>query len=427
MRKAVTALLFCCAWAMAAAPPPVAIRNARIVTVGGPVLSKGTVVLRNGLIEAVGENVPAPPDAAVVEGEGLTVYPGLIDALSTWGLPGAAAATGGRGAAAGRGATPVATPAQTPAAASSRGPEDRPSTTSWVKAADEIQPSDRRIETARNAGFATAVTFPTRGIFAGQGSVVDLISTEHSGEMVVLPAVGQYLSLASGGRGMGGGFPGSTMGVIAYIRQVYLDAQHYALVKDAYARDPRSMPRPAYDRALEGVTESKRILLPATRLVEIDRMLRFAAELKQPAIFYGMREAYRPEALELLKKANAPVLVSLRWPEPPRDADPDDVESLRALQTRDLAPSAPALLKKAGVPFALYSDGLDAPRDLQRAVKKAIDAGLAREDALYRPTHGPEIPEPKPYVEAFIAHRREREGEILKALAASDETPAIAA
>ena len=53
---------------------------------------------------------------------------------------------------------------------------------------------------------------------------------------------------------------------------------------------------------------------------------------------------------------------------------------------------------------------------------------LAREDALYRPTHGPEIPEPKPYVEAFIAHRREREDEILRALAAGDETiPAIVA
>jgi len=53
---------------------------------------------------------------------------------------------------------------------------------------------------------------------------------------------------------------------------------------------------------------------------------------------------------------------------------------------------------------------------------------LAREDALYRPTHGPEIPEPKPYVEAFIAHRREREEEILKSLAAGDDTiPAIVA
>ena len=368
-----------------------AIRNAKIVTVGGPVLAKGTVVIRNGLIEAVGENVQAPADAAVIEGDGLTVYPGLVDGLSTWGMPGGAAtaAGGGRGATA---AAPAAAPTGAAATATpSRGPEDRPQTTSWLKAADEIQPGDRRIVTARAAGFTTAVAFPTRGIFAGQGAIFDLLTGETTGEMVVAPGAGQYIALATGGRGGGGGggFPSSLMGTIAYIRQVYLDAAHYTLVKDAYARDPRGMERPAYDRALEGVLESKRILLPANRLVEIDRMLRFAAELKQPVILYGMQEGFRPEAVELLKKAGVPALVSLKWPEAPRDPDPELVESLRTLQTRDQAASAPMMLKKAGVPFAFYSDGVDVARDLQRAVKKAIDAGLSRDDAVRALTLSP--------------------------------------
>src|SRR6266481_1724030 len=112
MKKLVTALLLLCACALAEAPSAVAIRNAKIVTVSGPVIAKGTVVVRNGLIEAVGENVQVPADAWVVEGEGLTVYPGLIDSLSTVGMPGAApaaaAATGGRG---GRGAQTTTTPA----------------------------------------------------------------------------------------------------------------------------------------------------------------------------------------------------------------------------------------------------------------------------------------------------------------------------
>jgi imidazolonepropionase-like amidohydrolase len=367
----------------------VAIRNARIVPVSGPILAKGTVVIRDGLIEAVGENVQAPADAAVVDGEGMTVYPGLVDGLSTWGMgeAGAAAtAAGGRG---GRGAATPATPAPagaTPAAATpARGPEDRPQTTSWLKAADELQPTDRRIPTARAAGFTTAVTFPTRGIFGGQGAIIDLLTGETAGDMVIMPAAGQYIALGRGG----GGFPSSLMGTIAYIRQVYLDAGHYQLVKDAYAKSPVGMERPAYDRALEGVLESKRILLPANRLVEIDRMIHFAAELKQPVILYGMQEAYRPEAVELLKKANVPALVSLKWPEPPRDPDPELVESLRTLQTRDQAAAAPLALKKAGVQFAFYSDGVDAARDLQRAVKKAMDAGLSREDALRALTLSP--------------------------------------
>src|SRR6266403_3616085 len=101
MKNLVTALLLSCACATAQTPSAVAIRNAKIVTVSGPVISKGTVVLRNGLIEAVGENAPVPVDAQVIDGEGLTVYPGLIDGLSTWGMPGTAAAaaavTAGRG------------------------------------------------------------------------------------------------------------------------------------------------------------------------------------------------------------------------------------------------------------------------------------------------------------------------------------------
>jgi imidazolonepropionase-like amidohydrolase len=272
-----------------------------------------------------------------------------------------------------------------------RGPEDRPATTSWLIAADELQTTDRRIETVRGAGFTTAVTFPTRGIFGGQGSIIDLLSGEKAGEMVLVPSVGQYISLTrgGGGGGGGGGFPSALMGTISYIRQIYLDAAHYQLVKDAYAKDPRGMSRPEYDRALEGVIESKRILLPANRLVEIDRMLRFATELKQSTILYGARESYRPEAAELLKKSGTPVLVSMRWPEPSRDANPDDVDSLRTLETRDKAASAPALLQKAGVKYALYSDGLEQPRDLQRAVKKAIDAGLAREDAIRALTLSP--------------------------------------
>ncbi len=387
MKKLVTALLLFCAYAFAEAPSTVAIRNARIVTVSGPVIAKGTVIVRHGLIEAVGENVPVPADAWVVDGEGMTVYPGLIDSLSTVGMPGiavtAAAATGGRGGGRGQ-ATPATTAAATATVERARGPEDRPSTTSWVIAADELLSADRRIETVRGGGVTTAVTFPTRGIFAGQGSIIDLLSGEKAGEMVLVPSVGQYISLSrgGGGGGGGGGFPSALMGTISYIRQIYLDAAHYQLVKDAYAKDPRGMTRPEYDRALEGVIESKRILLPANRLVEIDRMLRFAAELKQSTILYGARESYRPEAAELLKKSGTPVLVSIRWPEAPRDANPEDVDSFRTLETRDKAASAPSVLQKAGVKYALYFDGLDQPRDIQRAVKKAIDAGLSREDAL---------------------------------------------
>src|SRR5579885_393164 len=353
---------FCAALALASEPSAVAIHNARVFTGDGAALDQATVVIREGLIEAVGRNVAAPPDAWVIEGAGLTVYPGLIDGLSTWG---------------------VQQNAPSGPAPHARGPEDRPWTTTWIAAADLVQPSDRRIEQFRSAGFTSAVVFPTRGIFAGQGSVINLAG-DKPGQMVVASRVGQYVSLMSGSFAS---FPGSLMGVIAYIRQLELDAEHYRLVKTAYEKNPRGMQRPEYDRALDGLLASPRLLLPANRAVEIKRMIAFGAELKQPFVLYGMVEAYR--AASELKAAGIPVLVNLRWPERARDADPEQVESYRVLEARDKAPSSPAALANAGVRFAFYSGGIERPRDLMRAVKRAIDAGLPYDAAVRALTLSP--------------------------------------
>ncbi len=356
--------------AFADTPTAIAIHNARVVPVSGPVLARATVVVRNGLIEAVGPDAAIPADAWVIEGDGLTVYPGLIDALSTLGLAEAAPPTGGGG----RGAAPTAAPASPPA----RGPEDRPSTTSWLKASDLVKPTDRRLESARAAGFTTAVTFPSHGLFAGQGAIVNLAG-DTPGRMIVSDSAGQYVTFATSG-GFGGGYPNSIMGVMAYIRQVYLDAEHYKLAKQFYTEHPRGMQRPEYDRALEGVLESPRVLLPATRRIDVDRLLRFADELHLKAILYGLPEGYRSG--DLLKKANAAVLVNLRWPEKGRDTDPDEADALRILQVRDQAPSTPGVLATNGVKFAFYSGGIERRADLYRAVKRAIDAGLSPQDAL---------------------------------------------
>src|SRR5437763_12089016 len=76
------------------APNVYAITNARIVPGSGPVIERGTVVLRNGVIAAVGATTQPPADARVIDGAGLTVYPGLIDANSNIGYTAGAAGAG---------------------------------------------------------------------------------------------------------------------------------------------------------------------------------------------------------------------------------------------------------------------------------------------------------------------------------------------
>ncbi len=349
-------------------PSGLAIRNARVVTVSGAVLPKATVLIRDGLIEAVGADLAVPADAWLIEGEGMTVYPGLVDALSTLGQDGRPG-----------GALPAAGLAPAPPA---RGPEDRPRTFSWERVADKVRANDPRVEAARGAGFTSAMTFPNNGIFAGQGAVMNLGDARPSRLIVQSPA-GQYISLSLGG---GRGFPSSLMGVIAYIRQCYIDLDYYKQAKAAYDKDPKGRTRPEYDRALEGLAESPRLLFPAVSLSEIDRVLRFTKELKQPAVLYGLHEGFR--ATELLKAAGMPVIVSTKWPTRQADADPDAVETTRALETRAKAASTPGLLAKNGVKFAFSSDGQTAT-EMLRGVRKAMQMGLSEADALRALTLSP--------------------------------------
>ncbi len=83
------------------------------------------------------------------------------------------------------------------------------------------------------------------------------------------------------------------------------------------------------------------------------------------------------------------MLVDLKWPEAEKDGDPDDTPSLRTLRFRDRAPSTPAAFTKSGVKFAFYSGATTSPKDLLKAVKKSIDAGLTPEAALRALTLSP--------------------------------------
>ncbi|WP_162179872.1 amidohydrolase family protein [Bryobacter aggregatus] len=353
--------------------PPLFIRNAKIVPVSGSILPKGSILVQDGLIVAVGESISAPSGAQIIEGEGLTVYPGLIDGLSTLGfdVPLATAILG-----ANRAGAALASPSPgTAPVALSRGPEDRPLTTPWVKAADQVKPTDRRLPLARAAGFTSAVVFPTTGIFAGQGAVINLAGVKPS-NMVVNPSVGMYTTMASN---RGGGFPASLMGTIAYLRQTYLDANYYKSALALYEKNP-TLQRPTYDRALEGIVEAPLTLFPATRAHEIDRVIRLSKEFGTKAAIYGLHEGFRRG--DELAKSGVASIVNLNWPVAPRDQDPEDHEDLRVLELRDRAPSTPAVLAKAGAKFTFSSAGVETSANVMRAIKRAIDAGLAPADAL---------------------------------------------
>jgi Amidohydrolase family len=355
-------------------PQYFAIRGATVVPVSGPRIEDGTVIISRGLITAVGKSAAIPEEAWVIEGKGLTVYPGLIDSFTDVGIASLSTPAGEGG---GRPAQPV-----------SRGPEDRPSSTPWRSAADEASLTDKRVESWRSSGFTTVISAPKGGIFPGQGAILDLAG-ERNGDMVVkspvaIPVAFQPLSGFSN-------FPSSLMGVLGYTRQVWLDTDWSTRAEALYEKNPRSTARPRYDRTdsalADALEDHALVLIPANNSTQIRRAFEIVERWHVHATIYGGQMGY--EVADEIAAKKLPVLVDLKWPEADKDADPDVVPSLRTLRFRDRAPSSPAALAKANVKFAFYSGGITAPKDILKAAKKSIDAGLAPDAALRALTLAP--------------------------------------
>jgi imidazolonepropionase-like amidohydrolase len=249
-----------------------------------------------------------------------------------------------------------------------------------VQAADDLKTDDRRLEAWRSSGFTTALTAPKLGILPGQGAVINLAGSRPGDLVLRAPATLQLNLQPSGGFGS---FPGSLMGVVAYVRQVFLDADQDLAASKAYGAGARGQERPAYDRTLRALQQAGAaklpVLIPVQTPVQIERALNLAKELKLNPVLVGAHHGWR--AAPLIAAAKAPVIVSLKWPERDNNNDPEAEETLKSLQLRAQAPSTPAALEKAGVLFAFSSDGVQA-RDLLKNIRKAVEAGLASDAAV---------------------------------------------
>jgi imidazolonepropionase-like amidohydrolase len=354
------------------APDAYAIKDAQIITGTGKTIAKGTVVFRNGLITEVGESVKIPGDARVIDGAGLIVYPGLIDAMSNLGLQ-----------------TQPQTPApgqgrQAALAAAAAGQQPNPDAAHGdpsLAAADQVKSNAPDIEDARNAGFTAALSSPRQGIFPGQSALINLAG-DNSSQMVVRAPVALTVQFATTG-GFFTQYPNSLMGTVAFVRQTFYDAMHYRDEQDRYNRVKRGVERPAYDKKLAALQPAIRGELPVMFMAnsegDIRRALLVADEFKLRPIIAGALYGYRVVAT--LKGRNVPVILSVDYPKRPADLPEDEDESLRVLRARAETPKGAAKLAQAGIRFA-FTSGTLRPADFIANVQRAIESGLSKDEAL---------------------------------------------
>ncbi len=352
-----------------------ALTNARIVTVSGATIEKGTVVIRDGLIESVGADAKVPADARVIDATGLTVYPGVIDALTNLGAPQPAAPAGFRG---GSGPQAASTPTT-----NSNYPVGIEPERSIV---GDLKGGDSQFDAVRAAGFTTALTFNPAGVFNGTSAVIEL-GGENVSAMVLRDQVGQHFTF----RTVPGAFPGSLLGTFAEFRQMMLDAKRLQSLQKAYAANPRGMRRPDSDRTLEALypvlNGTMPIVLNANTENEIVRALDLAREFGIKAMIAGGQEAWK--VADRLKAMNVPVLLSLNFPKRTAGASPEaDPETLETLRFRAETPKGPKILAEKGVKFAFQSGGLTNLGDFFANAAKATENGLSKDAAIRAMTLG---------------------------------------
>jgi hypothetical protein len=342
---------------------PVAVTDCRIVTMNGPDIPKGTLIIRNGLIEAVGTRVPIPADAEIIRGENLIVYPGLIDALNQ---------------------SLVKLPEK---------PMDRLKfyTNDFTDEDLGIVPERRAVEffnidkgtleKYRKSGITAAEILPLKGIFTGRSAIFCLGETEGDKNRLVAD---RMLGISFEVSGLFA-YPSSLMGSLAYLRQAFSDASHYDLVRTRWEKSPAGLRRPAYSARHETLAEyatgRKPVLFICRNQHDMLRAISLGQEFKLDYVLLDKGgEGFR--VIEELKQARARLILPLGFKIPSTSLEAQWGAARKEKAEKDLYPQNAAKLAAAGIPFVFSSVDTDEPQAFLDAVQKAISAGLPREKAL---------------------------------------------
>lgn len=337
--------------------PTYVIRNARIVTVSGPDIESGTLVISGGRITAVGTNVTVPAGAQEIDGRGLTIFPGMIDLGTNMGL-----VEVGQGA-------PGTVDTQELG-------EMNPN----IAAVWSVNPHSAHFAVTRVAGVTSVLSRPSGGIISGQAVFLNLLGSSPR-EMALTPEAALMIEFPRVGGGGFGGPPAITPEAITQrdrrteeLRKMFRDAEAYGRAQDAYRKDPRSVPRPAINLKLAALVPYARgerpVMFRAERERDLRAVVRFAEELKLKPIIIGASEGWKVAAF--LKDKNVPVIIDGVLNLPLREDDAYD----------SLFENA-AKLQAAGVRFCVSTGDSGAHvRDLPFNAGMAAAFGLPKAEAL---------------------------------------------
>jgi imidazolonepropionase-like amidohydrolase len=337
-----------------------AIQNAKIVTLAGPAIDRGTIVIERGKVKAVGANVAVPPGAEVINGEGLQVYPGLFDSISQLGLT------------------------EIGAVSASNDETELGAYNPQVIAATAVNPVSEHLPIARANGLTHAVAVPGLGTattLGGQASAIHLNGWTVE-EMLVKKSVAQVLNWPSLDEGRGG-FDFATFSPrrrpftevkadydkkIHELEDWFERARRYAQARD-HATDGGLDRDLKLDALVPVIKGELPLLVRADRERDIKNAVEFCEKEKVKMILASGADSYK--VADLLAKKSVPVILGPVQELPSSDDEPYDIRN-----------TTPGVLQKAGVKFALATFNSSDSRTLPYEIGNAVSYGLSWDDAF---------------------------------------------
>lgn len=342
--------------------------NATIVKDPQTTLTNATLVIREGKIIAAGNNIDIRKDAVLIDCKGKYIYPSFIDAYSDYGIPVPQRPAGSFN---------FFAPAQL--TSNQKGAYGwNQAIHSDVEAAKLFAADEAKAKSLRDLGFGTVLTHQKDGIARGTGTVVTLAAEKENLVMVKEKAT-THFSLNKGSSTQS--YPGSLMGVIALLRQTYLDAQWY---KSNPAREGVNLTL----KALNDNSELPAIMEANDKWNDL-RADRVGDEFGVQYILKGGGNEY--QRIREMRETKAAFILPLNFPAPTDVEDPNELRftGLDDLKHWELAPSNPAAFEKAGIEFSLTTADLGNLPDFTANLRKAIEYGLSETKALEALTRTP--------------------------------------
>lgn len=351
-----------------------AIKNATVTTAPGRSISGATILVKNGLIEAVGTNVNIPKDAQVLAGDGLFIYPGFIDGASTSGV---------------KKPTDPERPANFDP---SNPPDELAGITPWRSVLDYYETKNNQISDWRKAGITIAQILPEGGMIPGKSAIVTYGSSSSTNILAQQTGLAAKLRSSGGGRSM---YPGTVLGVMAKFRDIHENAVLSSKHDRLFASN-NGLNRPEINKTLQAfypvIDKQIPVLFEVTNDLEVRRALILQKELGFKLVLVGASDI--DHLAQDIKKANAQVLLSLNLPEEKNMKNGGDLSEEQKARTdrvqkayQDALKQASAL-EKANIPFGFTSMGAK-PNDLMKNLSIMVKNGLSEQAALAALTTNP--------------------------------------